>query len=75
LSFLFGVTLGALSAHGVPAPGSTVLITVVALVFYATPLYWLALMAVLVFTVQLDMAAGLRLQHGGFGCHRPWALA
>ncbi|REN18776.1 ABC transporter permease subunit, partial [Mycobacterium tuberculosis] len=31
------------------------LITVVALVFYATPLYWLAMMAVLVFTVQLDL--------------------
>jgi peptide/nickel transport system permease protein len=28
---------------------------VVALVFYATPLYWLAMMAVLLFTVQLDL--------------------
>ena len=33
-------------------------ITVVALVFYATPLYWLAMMAVLLFTVQLGWLPG-----------------
>lgn len=53
LSLVFGVGLGALaSRHAGKAVDSV--ITVVALVFYATPLYWLAMMAVLVFTVQLD---------------------
>jgi peptide/nickel transport system permease protein len=53
LSLVFGVSLGALaSRHAGRAVDSV--ITVVALVFYATPLYWLAMMAVLVFTVQLD---------------------
>ncbi|XAH21206.1 ABC transporter permease [Xylophilus sp. GW821-FHT01B05] len=57
LSLLFGVTLGALSAR---KAGTWVdsAITTVALVFYATPLYWLALMAVLVFSVQLDWLPG-----------------
>lgn len=53
LSLVLGVGLGALaSRHAGKAIDSV--ITVVALVFYATPLYWLAMMAVLVFTVQLD---------------------
>ena len=53
MSLVFGVGLGALASRHV---GSWIdsLITVVALVFYATPLYWLAMMAVLVFSVQLD---------------------
>ena len=54
LSLAFGVGLGALAArHAGKAVDSV--ITVVALVFYATPLYWLAMMAVLLFTVQLDL--------------------
>jgi peptide/nickel transport system permease protein len=53
LSLVFGVGLGAMaSRHAGKAVDS--IITVVALVFYATPLYWLAMMAVLIFTVQLD---------------------
>ena len=53
LSLLMGITLGALAAR---RAGSWVDsgITVVALLFYATPLYWLAMMAVLVFSVHLD---------------------
>ena len=39
----------------------------VALVFYATPLYWLALMAVLVFTVQLDWLPGFGFSTVGSG--------
>jgi len=66
LSLLFGVTLGALSARraGTWVDSS---ITVVALVFYATPLYWLALMAVLVFTVQLDWLPGFGFNTVGSG--------
>jgi peptide/nickel transport system permease protein len=53
LSLLFGVCLGALASRraGGWLDGA---ISVFALLFYATPLYWLAMMAVLVFTVQLD---------------------
>lgn len=66
LSLLFGVTLGALSAR---RAGTWVdsLITLVALVFYATPLYWLALMAVLVFTVQLAWLPGFGYMTVGGG--------
>jgi len=66
LSLLFGVTLGALSAR---RAGTWVdsAITTVALVFYATPLYWLALMAVLVFTVQLDLLPGFGFSTVGSG--------
>ena len=54
LSLAMGIGLGALaSRHAGRWIDSA--ITVVALVFYATPLYWLAMMAVLVFTVQMDL--------------------
>jgi peptide/nickel transport system permease protein len=54
LSLAMGIGLGALaSRHAGKWIDSA--ITVVALVFYATPLYWLAMMAVLVFTVQMDL--------------------
>jgi peptide/nickel transport system permease protein len=66
LSILFGVTLGALCARRAGTWVDSV-ITVVALVFYATPLYWLALMAVLVFTVQLDWLPGFGFMTVGGG--------
>jgi len=52
LSILLGVALGAFAAR---RAGSWIdsATTVVALVFYATPLYWLALMAVLLFSIKL----------------------
>ncbi|QEI05131.1 ABC transporter permease [Pigmentiphaga aceris] len=52
LSILLGVVLGAYAAR---RAGTWIdsLTTVVALVFYATPLYWLALMAVLLFSIKL----------------------
>ncbi|MFZ3120425.1 MAG: ABC transporter permease [Variovorax sp.] len=66
LSLIFGITLGALSAR---KAGTWVdsAISLVALVFYATPLYWLALMAVLVFTVQLDWLPGFGFSTVGSG--------
>ncbi len=66
LSLLFGVTLGALSAR---KAGTWVdsAITTVALVFYAMPLYWLALMAVLIFTVQLEWLPGFGYNTVGSG--------
>ncbi|SDP60296.1 peptide/nickel transport system permease protein [Ralstonia sp. 25mfcol4.1] len=53
LSVLFGVALGAWASRR--AGGLTDnAITTFALLFYATPLYWLAMMAVLLFSVQLE---------------------
>ena len=48
-----GVTLGALAARRVGRWADS-LITVVALVFYATPLFWVGLMLVLFFSVWLE---------------------
>ncbi|WP_189689155.1 ABC transporter permease [Pseudorhodoferax aquiterrae] len=54
LSLLFGIVLGALASRNA-GKWQDSLITVVALLFYATPLYWLAMMAVLLFSVQMDL--------------------
>ncbi len=74
LSLLFGVVLGALAAR---RAGSWVDsgITVVALVFYATPLYWLAMMAVLVFTVHLGWLPGFGHMTVGADLHGLAAVA
>jgi peptide/nickel transport system permease protein len=48
-----GITLGALAARRVGSVADSV-ITVLALAFYATPLFWVGLMLVLVFSVWLD---------------------
>ncbi|WP_218510680.1 ABC transporter permease [Variovorax sp. dw_308] len=66
LSLLFGVTLGALSARKVGTWVDSA-ITVVALVFYAMPPYWLALMAVLVFSVQFGWLPGFGFSTVGAG--------
>lgn len=57
LSLIFGVALGAWSSR---KAGTWVdsAITVVGLVFYATPLYWLAMMAVLLFSIKLNWLPG-----------------
>lgn len=56
-AFLFavglGVTMGALAARRVGTWGDSV-ITVLALAFYATPLFWVGLMLVLLFSVTLE---------------------
>ena len=53
LSLVLGITLGAWSSSRAGSWGDSA-VTTVALVFYATPLFWVALMAVLIFSVQLD---------------------
>jgi len=53
LSVLFGVALGAWASRRVGSLTDNA-ITTFALLFYATPLYWLAMMAVLLFSVQLE---------------------
>jgi peptide/nickel transport system permease protein len=53
LAVVLGVTLGALAARRVGRTSDS-LITVLALGLYATPLFWVGLMLVLVFSVWLD---------------------
>ncbi|WP_027349002.1 ABC transporter permease [Halotalea alkalilenta] len=52
ISLALGVSAGVLAAMRAKHPSGS-LIMVVALLFYATPLYWVAMMAVLVFSVLL----------------------
>lgn len=54
LSLIFGIVLGAWSARHA-GKWQDNLGTVVSLVFYATPLYWLAMMAVLLFSVHFEL--------------------
>src|SRR6267378_631740 len=53
ISLLLGILLGTLAARWAGTWADTA-ITVLALVFYATPLFWIALMAILLFSVALD---------------------
>jgi peptide/nickel transport system permease protein len=53
LAIVGGITLGALAARRVGHTSDS-LITVLALGFYATPIFWVGLMLVLVFSVWLD---------------------
>jgi peptide/nickel transport system permease protein len=64
LSILLGVLLGALAAARV-GKWTDSLITVVALVFYATPLFWIALMAILLFSVNLGWLPGFGMYSVG----------
>jgi hypothetical protein len=53
ISLAFGILFGALAARFAGTWADTA-ITVAALVFYATPLFWVALMAILLFSVAVD---------------------
>ena len=53
IALVLGVFFGTLAARFAGTWADTA-ITVVALVFYATPLFWIALMAILLFSVALD---------------------
>ncbi len=57
ISLLFGITAGVLSAANVGRWKDT-LISILALIFYATPLFWVAIMAVLLFSVTLGWLPG-----------------
>ena len=61
-----GVTLGALAAQRVGRWADS-LITVLALTFYATPLFWVGLMLVLVFSVWLEWLPSFGMNSVGLG--------
>ncbi|TDR56694.1 peptide/nickel transport system permease protein [Halomonas ventosae] len=53
LSLVLGIVAGSLAAARVKKPSGSIIMAL-ALVFYATPLFWVALMAVVLFSVYLD---------------------
>lgn len=65
-SLALGVLLGALAAMRAGRWADS-LITTAALLFYATPLFWVALMAVLLFSVTLDWLPGFGFETVGSG--------
>lgn len=76
ISLLAGVALGVAASARVGKFTDT-LITGAALLFYATPLYWAALMAVLVFSVQLGWLPGFGYETVGSGyggLERAWDI-
>ncbi|AJK50127.1 ABC transporter permease [Burkholderia plantarii] len=74
LSLWLGVTLGALASRR-PGGWLDTLISGGATLFYATPLYWLALMAVLLFSVRLDWLPAFGYASIGGELHGPRAAA
>ena len=73
LALVVGPALGVLAAVRARRPSDT-LITVVALMFYATPIFWVGLIFILVFSVQLGWlpAFGMRSM---FPKHGTWEQA
>ena len=69
ISLVFGILFGMLAARFAGTWADTA-ITVLALVFYATPLFWIALMAILLFSVADRLAAELRLRDRRRQLHR-----
>ncbi|SDO69781.1 peptide/nickel transport system permease protein [Halomonas shengliensis] len=53
LSLVLGIVAGSLAAARVKKPSGSIIMAL-ALIFYATPLFWVALMAVVLFSVYLD---------------------
>lgn len=64
ISLIMGVAAGAVAAMRRGRWSDTV-ITTAALIFYATPLYWVALMAVLLFSVTLSWLPGFGMETVG----------
>lgn len=63
-----GVTLGALAARRVGSWADSV-ITIIALTFYATPLFWVGLMLVLLFSVWLEWLPSFGMSSVGVELH------
>ena len=73
LSLALGIVAGSLAAARVKKPSGS-LIMALALLFYATPLFWVALMAVVLFSVYLDWLPAYGMITVGAG-HTGLALA
>ncbi|MBS9402447.1 ABC transporter permease [Halomonas sp. TRM85114] len=73
LSLVLGIVAGSLAAARVKKPSGSIIMAL-ALLFYATPLFWVALMSVVVFSVYLDWLPAYGLYTVGAG-HTGFALA
>lgn len=72
-SLVLGILLGVIAAYRRGSVTDSVVMTG-ALVFYATPLFWVALMAVLVFSLHLDWLPPFDMETIGSG-YTGWARA
>ncbi|QTP54990.1 ABC transporter permease [Billgrantia sulfidoxydans] len=72
LSLALGIVLGSMAAARVKKPSGS-LIMALALIFYATPLFWVALMAVVLFSVYLGWLPAYGMYTVGAG-HTGFAL-
>ena len=66
ISLVLGMTFGALAAGRAGRPADT-LITTGALLFYATPLFWIALMSQIVFSLKLGLVPNVGYETIGGG--------
>ena len=66
ISLALGLFLGAIAASREGTWADSV-VTIIALLFYATPLFWIALMAILLFSVQLDWLPSFGMETVGGG--------
>ncbi|MFC2992033.1 MULTISPECIES: ABC transporter permease [Halomonas] len=73
LSLVMGIVAGSLAAARVKKPSGSIIMAL-ALVFYATPLFWVALMSVVLFSVYLDLLPAYGMYTVGAG-HTGLALA
>jgi peptide/nickel transport system permease protein len=70
ISLGLGILLGALAARNVGRWGDSA-ITVMALLFYATPLFWIALMCQIVFSLKLGLVPNVGYETIGAGLSGP----
>ncbi|SDL66768.1 peptide/nickel transport system permease protein [Franzmannia pantelleriensis] len=66
LSLALGIVAGSLAAARVKKPSGSIIMTL-ALLFYATPLFWVALMSVVLFSVYLDLLPAYGMYTVGAG--------
>lgn len=66
LSLVLGIVAGSMAAARVKKPSGSIIMAL-ALVFYATPLFWVALMSVVVFSVYLGWLPAYGLYTVGAG--------
>ncbi len=71
VSLIFGILLGALAARRVGRWSDTA-ITTAALLFYATPLFWIALMSQIVFALKLGLVPNVGYETIGAGYTGIW---
>ena len=66
LSLVMGIVAGSMAAARVKKPSGSIIMAL-ALIFYATPLFWVALMSVVLFSVYLDLLPAYGMYTVGAG--------